>query len=238
MIVEFVGCSGAGKTTQIDRALQGLAARGRTAGASTALTARATRTAWIKNESVRNICLDFLLLPWLMIALRRNGRFFFFGLREIARRGGGVVGFLQRSLSQVRNLSANELLRRLRFAPEFILVDEGTIGGVHNVLVQLRRRPDARAIEAFSRLVPKPDLVLHIDTPVEVALRRTASRPDPPLRFHSLTDRLRFVRLGHEAHRALGQCEALRSCWYTIPADAAAQESIVDLILAKEMEEP
>jgi hypothetical protein len=151
---------------------------------------------------------------------------------------------LQRALSQLRNLGGHELLRRLHSAPEFILVDEGTIGGIHNVLVHLKQAPDGASIEAYSRLVPKPDLIIHIDTPVEVALRRTELRPDPPLRFHTLPERLRFVQFGHDAYAALGKCEAFRDSWRTIrpsddssPFDDRTSERIVDIILSKEAED-
>ena len=243
MLIEFVGCSGAGKTTHIERALRVLSDRGRAAACSTALVARATRTAWISNLLLRNICLNVVLFPWLLLALRRHARFFFFGIRHIVCRADSALGILQRSLSQARNLAANELLRRLDSAPEFILVDEGTICGVHNVLVHLKRLPESDWIETYSRLVPKPDLVIHLDTPVGLALTRTQNRPDPPLRFHILSDRLRFVQFGHDTHEVLSKCEAFRNSWYTVhPGDASSPlgdqtpEDIVSLILSKEAE--
>src|ERR1035438_973869 len=110
MLIEFVGCSGAGKTTHIERALRVLSDRGRAAACSTALVARATRTAWISNLLLRNICLNVVLFPWLLLALRRHARFFFFGIRHIVCRADSALGILQRSLSQARNLAANELL--------------------------------------------------------------------------------------------------------------------------------
>jgi len=244
MVIEFVGCSGAGKTTYIEKTSKALAERGRTADSSTALIARATRTAWIRNLFWRNVCLNVILFPWLLLALRHHARFFFFGVRRIVRESSSAVSVLQRSLSQVRNMAGNELLRRLRSAPEFILVDEGTIGGIHNVLVHLKQAPDSASIEAYSRLVPKPDLIIHIDTPVDVALRRTELRPDPPLRFHTLSERLRFVQFGHDAYAALGKCEALRDSWRTIrpssdasPLDNRTSAQIVDVILSKEAED-
>jgi len=173
MVIEFVGCSGAGKTTHVESVLKALAERGRTAATSTTLIARTTCTAWISNLSSRNICLNVLLLPWLLLALRHHARFFFFGIRQIVRESDSVVSILQRSLSQSRGLAGYEFLRRLRSAPEFILVDEGTICGIHNVLVHLSGPPAKAALQAYARLAPKPDLIVHINTPIEVALSRT-----------------------------------------------------------------
>jgi hypothetical protein len=213
MLIEFVGCSGAGKTTVSEQVLAALSERNRTAGSSTALIATATHTAWIKNLFVRNICLDILLLPWLLLALKHHFRFCLFGLFQIVRHADSGLSMLQRVLSQLRNMAGNELLRRLPTL-EFILVDEGTVCGVHNVLVHLKQDPAKAAIQAYARLVPKPDLVIHINTPVELALSRTKARADPPLRFHGLSDRLRFVSFAHETHLQLGRCREFSGRWY------------------------
>jgi len=237
MVIEFVGCSGAGKTTHVQSVLRALSKTGRTAASSTALVARATRTAWISNLFVRNICLNVILFPWLLLALRHHSRFFFFGLRQIVRRADSVMSILQRSLSQLRSLAGNELLRHLRCAPEFILVDEGTICGIHNVLVYLSGPPAASALQAYARLAPKPDLIIHINTPVEVALGRTRSRPDPPLRFHSLTEKLQFVRFAHETHIQLSRCQHVRQHWHVVcPTGDRTADEIVKAILSKEKE--
>lgn len=242
MLIEFVGCSGAGKTTQIERVLAALLARKRAAASSTALIAERTHTAWIKDLTLRNVCLDFFLFPWLLLAFKDHFGFCLFGLLQIVRNADSGLSILQRVLSQLRNVAGNELLRRLA-KPEFILIDEGTICGVHNVLVHLKRPPEDALIETYSRLVPKPELIIHIDTPVDVAFSRTEARLDPPLRFHTLSERLRFVQLGHATHAALGKCEAFRSSWYTIhpsnvssPLGDRTLEDIVNVILSKEAE--
>jgi hypothetical protein len=243
MLIEFVGCSGAGKTTVVEKVLAALSERNRTAASSTALIATATHTAWIRNLFLRNICLDFLLLPWLLLALKHHFRFCLFGLLQIVRNADSGLSVLQRVLSQLRNVAANELLRRLHPNPEFILVDEGTVCGVHNVLVYPNRAPATTAIQAYAKLVPKPDLIIHVNSPVQLALSRTKSRYDPPLRFHSLCDRLRFVRFGHETHLQLSRCHEFSDSWYVTcptedPVDRRGRttDEIASAILSRQKE--
>jgi len=236
MIIEFVGCSGAGKTTLVADVVRKLRDGGRTAASSTALIADVTRTAWVSSLFLRNICLDVLLFPWLLLALRHNARFFLFGMSQIIREADSFIGILQRSLSQLRNLAGDQLLRHLAQAPDFILVDEGTICGIHNVLVHLNHRPAEAEIQAYARLVPKPELIVHINTPVEIALSRTESRPDPPLRFHKYADKFHFVRVAHETHVELSRCDEVRTRWFVVsPGDNTTRDT-VEAILSRESE--
>src|SRR5205823_5433711 len=75
-----------------------------------------------------------------------------------------------------------------------VLVDEGTIHSAHYVLVHVNHPPRREDVEAFCRLVPMPDLVVHVVAPLETVLARTFARSDPPLRRRSKEEMERFIR--------------------------------------------
>src|SRR5439155_8278815 len=67
----------------------------------------------------------------------------------------------------------------------------------HNILVHVRNPPRPEDIDAFCRLVPMPDLVVHVVAPLEVVLARTFARRDPALRGRTREETERFIRHGY-----------------------------------------
>jgi hypothetical protein len=90
-----------------------------------------------------------------------------------------------------------ELSRKVH-GSQIVLVDEGTVNSAHGILAHVRHPPRDEDIDAFCRLVPMPDLIVHVTAPLDLVLARTLSRPDPPLPYRTREDRERFIRHAHE----------------------------------------
>jgi hypothetical protein len=60
-----------------------------------------------------------------------------------------------------------------------VLSDEGTILSAYNLLVGGHPRAGETELADFARLVPLPDVVVHVRAPVETLVERATSRPDP-----------------------------------------------------------
>src|SRR5947199_345510 len=90
-----------------------------------------------------------------------------------------------------------------------VFVDEGTFHSAHNILVHVGHPARREEIEAFCRLVPMPDLVIHVTAPLETVLARTFARRNPPLRGRSRDEMERFIRHGHSMFDQLMRHEAL-----------------------------
>jgi len=215
MRIEFVGCSGAGKTTLIERLTADLRRSGRPARCSTTWLAELLHTSWIRSISLRNLCHTVCLAPWLLEAIPRIWPFFAFGLGYIIRNGDSSLSIAQRTIAFVRQCATDAFLTCLDRHGEVILIDEGLVSAAQNVLVHIKRPPSGEAIRAYAQLVPQPDLVIHIDPPLTSALRRCRSRPDPPMRFLPMPAKLRFVRLAHRAFRSMANYWAPDS-WVTV----------------------
>ena len=191
MLIEFAGCSGTGKTTLSKRVLAALVARGHHGVYSPNEVARVTRTAWIQDLTLRNILITFVLLPWFICTLFKHLRFYGFAFRVICRDGAGILDRVNRLRSIMRLLSCDLMLRNRGTPTQLTLVDEGAVACAQNVFSfpHTRSSPNGAEVHRFARLVPAPDVLIHVNVPFDLAVERVRKRPDPP------------IRRGHEADR-------------------------------------
>lgn len=191
MLIEFAGCSGAGKTTLSKRVLAALLARDHHGVYSPDEVARATRTAWLQNLTLRNILLNFALLPWFVCTLFKHLRLYGFAFRVICRDGAGILDRVNRIRSTMRLLSCDAMLRNRGTPTQLTLVDEGVIACAQNMFsfAHSGSSPNWDEVRRFAKLAPVPDLIIHVDIPFELAVERAMKRSDPP------------IRRGHAANR-------------------------------------
>jgi thymidylate kinase len=105
------------------------------------------------------------------------------------------------------------------------LIDEGILGSVHSALVYCHRRPDESEVIELANAMPKPDLIVHLDTPIEVCVARALRRSDPPLRGANAGDIEKFVRNGHEAFQFAGRAAAFEGRWKTLVPEQSTNDS-------------
>lgn len=102
------------------------------------------------------------------------------GARRLVRRAGGFGQEAVEAVTAVEMLQAAGLTLQPVGSvdagpPEVFLTDEFAIAGLARGLMRLGRRH--AGIEALYRRLPVPTVALHLDVPVELAVRRLAGRP-------------------------------------------------------------
>ncbi len=159
MLIEFIGCTGSGKSTLSTRAADLLAARG--------LRVRRLHTG--------RPALDLVALPWSVVFALEHRGFCAFAARVLAREGDSLPA----RVNLLRNVAKKMgLYRRLRGRDGggHVLWDEGPLHAAHNLFVHLRRPPRPEDVAEFARRVPRPDLVVYVRAPVDLIVARTLAR--------------------------------------------------------------
>ena len=183
MMIEFIGCTGAGKTTLISDVQRRLV---QIASVTTSfrLVASPLGLRNVTNPTARHLIQEFIGFPFFIRSLYRHKAFIIFILRMLARQAGFSVFMMNNLRSLVRKISVYEMTKR-RQHKQIVLVDEGTVLLAHNIFVYSSALYTAEEIARFASLVPLPDIIIYIKAPVETLVQRSLLRADPPRELKS-----------------------------------------------------
>lgn len=174
MYIEFTGASGAGKSVLCLRVIALLRERG---ARITSNHERDFGFARMTHPTLQNLYLDMLALRSLMATgkLMAEGRFAW-GIT----RGHGMP--LPYRLNAVRSYLRKRGLFEQSTKYDTVIMDEGIIHGLHNLLVHMNTPINTQAIDAYLRHVPLPDRIVLVDAPADVLASRILARSDQPIR--------------------------------------------------------
>ncbi len=206
MIVEWVGCSGAGKSTLREETHKLLLSSGVDVRKPLEIFLGKTTAKLIQNEKLRNLVLDFLVLPWSILSTAKHRHFFKFCTKILRRDYPSIKQriFLLRSI--LRKMGLYVFLNCFPNDKQLILVDEGTVHIAHILFGNSSKKDISRNdIEEFCDLVPVPELVIHIMAPKTEIINRTLSRRDKPINELSPEALKQFIELGFEIFHIINQ---------------------------------
>lgn len=183
MMIEFIGSTGAGKTTLISDVQRRLV-QIESVTTSFRLVASPLGLRNVTNPTARHLIQEFIGFPFFIRSLYRHKAFIIFILRMLARQANLSLFTINNLRSLVRKVSVYEIIKR-RQHDQIILVDEGTVLLAHNVFVYSHALYTSEEIARFASLVPLPDIIIYIKTPVETLVQRSLLRADPPRELKS-----------------------------------------------------
>ena len=176
VIVEFIGSSGAGKTSLA----QMLSRYGGTSDpvilAADLIMDRPGRR-WITNPMAMNLVADVTAFPSFLRGADRDRDFVGFAWDRLKRYAPSRSAKYNYMREIVRNLGKHEMARRAG-ANATILVDEGAVLTAYHLFVYSGAPFDQTDLDRFARLVPLPDRIVYVTAPVEVLVDRAMRRPD------------------------------------------------------------
>ena len=176
MIVELIGCAGAGKTTLrrtlCDRGIDG----SRVVAMPDLLLDRALLRR-IKHPTGLNVVQEIGGIPFFLGALRRDRDFIALVRRMVFRDGVTTYDKLNTLRGIGRKLGMYHLATN-RAPDTIVLSDEGTLLSAYNLFVLTDVVFGRAEIETFARLVPLPHRVVYVRVPIATLLERAATRPD------------------------------------------------------------
>lgn len=203
MIVEFIGTTGAGKTTLIADVQRRLA---HTSEVVTAFEFIATPLGLrgITHPTVRNLTQELVGLPFAVVSLPQHYKLIAYAVRMLARQGQPTLFTANNLRSLVRKIGVYETIRRTG-RNRAVLVDEGTVHLAHNLFVYTSAVYSAEEIAQLASYLPLPDAIVHVKAPVDSLITRSLQRADPPreLRAKSRAEIEVYI------HRAVAMFEQL-----------------------------
>ena len=175
MIIELIGCDGAGKTT-LSRILaepgflEGHAVR----IADLVLDRPGLRR--VTHPTAMNLVQEVGGMPFLLRAYRRRRPYLSFARRMHGRYAPSTYHRLNGMRGIARRVGMYELARS-RAADRVVLSDEGTVLSAY-LFALTRVELDRADVERFAELVPPPDTIVYVKAPIEALVRRALTRPD------------------------------------------------------------
>lgn len=176
MIIEFIGSTGAGKSTLISEVQHKLLEH-IPAVTPFELIAKIPFLRRMTNPTFRNLFQDLVGFPFFICSLKRHRIFITFVIKTLTHQSNNIFFTLNYLRSIIRKIGIYELIRRYH-QNRVILVDEGTILSAHLLFVYTRNIFSQKDIETFANLVPLPDLVVYVKSSVDILVQRSLQRSD------------------------------------------------------------
>jgi len=203
VIVEFIGSTGAGKTTLIREVKRRLAKTAKVA-TSFDMVAAPLGLQGVTHPTVQNLIQEMVGLPFFLGSLNRHKEAVLFTLRMLARQANFTFLTICDLRSLERKLGVYEIIRRNE-RERIILVDEGTVLLAHHIFVFTSAIYTPEEVARFARLIPLPDVIVYVRAPVDSLIKRSLQRTD---RRREIESRNR-AELEQAIHRAITMFEQL-----------------------------
>ena len=183
MIIEFIGSTGAGKTTLISEVQRRLS---QTTQVTTSfeVVAFPFGLGRVTNLTARNLIQELVGFPFFIRSLHRHKTLIVFILRMLARQASFSFFTINNLRSLERKIGVDEIIKQ-RQHNKIILVDEGPLLLAHNVFVYSGAHYTFEEIAMFAGLVPLPDIIIYIKAPMDILVQRSLLRADPPREMKS-----------------------------------------------------
>lgn len=175
MIVELIGCDGAGKTT-LGRLLAepGVLESPATIMADLVLDRPGLRA--ITHPTAMNVAQEVASLPFLARGYRARSPYFAFARRMLARYAPSAYHRLNGMRGVARRVGMYELAQS-RAADRIVLSDEGTVLSAY-LFALTDVELDGSDVGRFAELVPAPERIVYVTAPIASLVERALARPD------------------------------------------------------------
>jgi thymidylate kinase len=176
VIVELIGCDGAGKTMLSRMLCEHPLLEGRAVRMADLLLDRPGLRR-ITHPTAVNVVQEVSGLPFVLRAYRRRHGYIAFSRRMHARYAPSRYHRLNGMRGIVRRVGMYELARA-RAVDRIVLSDEGTVLSAY-LFALTDVELDPSDLERFAQLVPRPDRIVYVKAPVASLVQRATTRRDP-----------------------------------------------------------
>jgi hypothetical protein len=161
MLIEFIGCTGCGKST-LSSAVAGY------------LNGSGYPAEYLNvGGSIKS---DFTTLPWSLRFGAKHWQLMGWGLATLRHDADSFGAALILWRNFIKKMGAYERIRFKKYGSKHLVWDEGALHAANNLFVHIQTPPKPSAVQLFAELIPKPDLAVYVRAPLEQLIRRTAQR--------------------------------------------------------------
>jgi thymidylate kinase len=183
VIVEFIGASGAGKTSLARNVVRSLEETHDVVTASDLVLGRLGLEE-VAAPTARNLVADLSAGVEVLRLNREHRAFLTYALRRLSRHRPKSLQTLNYVRSVVRRLGMDRIARR-RGRDVVVLADEGIVLAAYVLFVYGNAGFDKDDLAEFAGLAPLPDRIVHVKAPIDSLVQRTLSRRHPPRELRS-----------------------------------------------------
>jgi deoxyadenosine/deoxycytidine kinase len=177
MIVEFIGCTGAGKTTLIQQVQRRLTTVAQVMTSVDLATSRIGLRG-MTNPTIQNLIQELVAFPFFVGSLFKYREFIQHTIKLFWRNSHFSLRTISNLRSLERKLGMYEIMSHYG-KDRIVLVDEGPILAAH--MFVFTGAPYTREeITRFTTLLPLPDLIIYVRASVQTLVKRTLQRVDAP----------------------------------------------------------
>jgi thymidylate kinase len=211
MIVEFIGSTGAGKTTLINQILTRSASEGINAVVGADFVLKRSRLDGVKNPLLRTVLVNLIAPVAALAAWRTNLGFYRFTLQTVLKLPGAVPPLERLGLAKniLKRIGIFEMIRRQGTDQQLYLVDEGTLHVAHSLFVHVAGAANHHDLATFASLAPLPHVVVYVRQAETVLVERTLARGHVRVPDHSVATVTQFVRQAVQVFDELVQYPAI-----------------------------
>lgn len=238
MIIEWVGCSGTGKTTLREEVYKNLTRSGVDVRRPLEIFLGRTIAKSVTSESIRNIVLDVLIIPWAIFSAAKYRLFFKFCL-AILNNGYFSVGRKFTLLRSIfRKMGLYVFLKKFCDKGRPILFDEGTVHIAQFLFANENKKDfSEEEIKRFCELVPTPDLIIQIMASESEVLERTFKRKHLPSINTSPESLKQFIIEAQKVFKSLHELNPwpTKTIFFFNPNTPSTMDSNATLILTNQI---
>jgi thymidylate kinase len=240
MLVEFIGCTGSGKTTFAARIVNRLAHVGAQVILADEFMLQTVGCERTGNALTKRALVNVLAMSECVRQARAYAAVYAFSARMLWQNADSTFFWPLLYRNVLKRLGIYATIMRKETANEIVILDEGTLHIAHNLFVHLQTEPHPDDIAQFASIIPLPDLVILVQAPIQHCVERTIERGHRRLKSGSRAEVERFVKHAHQVFEQLSNLRCVEdrlltveNCGHGICETNDTTERIVDLILAK-----
>lgn len=178
MIIELIGCTGAGKSTWLKKLLNQTQELPYAVVTSEVLILQRLHLDWLSNRQLIKLCISLVGITYSLRMLGSHRGLVQFLVEQIRRLPASVSLSERLRIARLvaRNLGVYAFIRRNQSSKQVVICDEGTLHIAHYLFVNTVSHPNQGDIRTFCSLIPRPDRAFYFDLPEHILIERTMTR--------------------------------------------------------------